>query len=150
MDEYGFYLGVNVSTFNRLQPPMANTPDVQPSFQPPTESAPHTGGVDPVAAMFPPQPAGSYLADILGVEVVGEKNYEGSLTDLTAPEVLCNKCAHGHILKSRAATQNRKADGTPFYFLFGQCLRVTPPMSLDDLRVEHCNQFQPAQKGESP
>jgi hypothetical protein len=95
--------------------------------------------------MFPPQDPGSYLGEALGVEFSGA-SYAGSLSDLTAPEVLCNRCVHGHVLKSRAATQNRKPDGSPFYLLFGQCLRVTPPMSLDDLRVEHCNQFQPVEK----
>lgn len=125
-----------MSTFNRLQPPAA-----QPSAAP--QVAPANATTDEqVAAMFPPQPPGSYLTDTLGVELQAGPSYEGSLTDLTAPEVLCNRCVHGHILKSRAATQNRKPDGSPFYFLFGQCLRVAPPMSLDDLRVEHCNQFK--------
>ena len=125
-----------MSTFNRLQPPAAPPPATP-------QVAPASATVDEqVALMFPPQGPGSYLTDTLGVELQPGPSYEGSLTDLTAPEVLCHRCVHGHILKSRAATQNRKPDGSPFYFLFGQCLRVAPPMSLDDLRVEHCNQFK--------
>ena len=126
-----------MSTFNRLQPPAA------PPEPAPQASSPVASSADAVAAMFPPQAPNGYLADALGVPLTAGPMYEGSLTDLTAPEVLCNHCVHGHVLKSRAATQNRKPDGSPFYFLFGQCLRVSPPMSLDDLRVEHCNQFKP-------
>ena len=137
-----------MSTFNRLQPPSAKTADqpTPPKVEGVDYENPSSATYDQVAAMFPPQAPNSYLADALGVELSSGPSYEGSLTDLTAPEVLCNRCVHGHILKSRAATQNRKADGSPFYFLFGQCLRVSPPMSLDDLRVEHCNQFQPVEK----
>ena len=129
-----------MSTFNRLSVPPDNNP--APASSQTNDSAPSPAGMsDNLGAMFPPLAPASYLADAVGVDLVGLR--QDSLTDLTAPEVLCNRCAFGHILKSRAATQNRKADGSPFYFLFGQCLRVTPPMSLDDLRVEHCNQFKP-------
>jgi len=114
---------------------------------PPTPAAPvpsptHASSADALAAMFPPQ-APTYLAESLGVELnPASPNFrEDSLLNLDAPEVLCNHCIHGHVLRSRAATQNRKPDGSPFYLLYGQCLRVSPPMSLDDLRVEHCNQY---------
>lgn len=123
-------------TFNRLSPPLAD------NVSKPDSEAADSGADQSAGSVFPVQGPGSYLADALGIESFSGPTYEGSLTDLTAPEVLCNRCKHGHILKSRAATQNRKPDGSPFYFLFGQCLRVAPPMSLDDLRVEHCNQFE--------
>lgn len=130
--------GRNLTTFNRLKIPEAFS-DAPPPASPSTSTEP----VNPLSAMFPPQ-VPNYLAEELNVELKPEPaqfNVD-SLTGLDSPSVLCNRCVHGHILKSRAATQNRKPDGSPFYFLYGQCLRVTPPMSLDDLRVEHCNQFE--------
>jgi hypothetical protein len=90
--------------------------------------------------MFPPQ-APSPLAEIIGVELSHNYAGESSMSSMDDEAVLCHRCVHGHMIKSRAATQNRKPDGSPYYFLYGQCLRVSPPMALDDLRVEHCNQF---------
>lgn len=124
-----------MTTFNRLQVPTAMPEDTSSTPMNPV------AGAD-ASAMYPPQGA-SGLAEALGIELNSGFGEADSFLSLDQPEVLCNQCVHGHVLRSRAATQNRKPDGTPFYFLFGQCLRTSPPMALDDLRVEQCNQFTP-------
>ena len=138
-----------MTEFKRLSPVVGGGPasPATPAFspEPPTADAAEKMalGASP-EAVFPTQGDASYLYDVLQVEPATRfKDDEDSFLNLTDPEVLCNTCKHGFIVKSRAPVQNRKPDGTPFYFTYGQCVKVTPPMPLDDLRVEVCNQFEP-------
>jgi hypothetical protein len=133
-----------MSEFKRLSPVVGGGP-ATPAFSAPEPTpevaAKLSSGATP-DAVFPAQGDASYLYDVLEVEPATRFKDEDGFLNLTDPEVLCNKCKHGFIVKSRAPVQNRKPDGSPFYFTYGQCVKVTPPMSLDDLRVEVCNQYE--------
>ena len=98
-------------------------------------------------SMFPVVGA-DYLYEAVGATGPSSFQDDDGFLPLTAPEVLCNKCVHGFIVKSRAPVQNKKPDGSSYKFVYGQCLYVSPPMSLDDLRVEECSMYTPSAEPE--
>lgn len=128
--------------FRRLDP---SAVDAQPTVNGPVAN--FGPGLSPyvqqksaaVETVFPVQGA-EYLHEELGVAPSGFRDDDG-FSALTDPNVLCNRCVHGFIVQSPAAVANRKPDGSVYRITYGQCLRTVPPMSLDDLRPEVCNQF---------
>jgi len=98
---------------------------------------PHSPGFAFPAPM-PPDPGGWGLGGDALNYPLGD-----SLTGLDNPEVLCTRCVHGHVIRARAATQNRRPDGSPFTEMKGWCNFPTPPIDLGyTLRVTECNRFE--------